>query len=102
MKILVAQRNPTVGDLDGNTAKILESMSDDQKPRLRSISPEHFDLVKAKGLFPYEWFDDEARLDDEVPLDKEAWWSNTRLEGISDEDLELVQRVITAFDIKTF
>ncbi|MCB1107735.1 MAG: NAD+ synthase [Chlamydiia bacterium] len=26
MKILVAQRNPIVGDLDGNTAKILESM----------------------------------------------------------------------------
>ncbi len=26
MKILVAQRNPIVGDIDGNTAKILESM----------------------------------------------------------------------------
>ena len=28
MKILVAQRNPVVGDIDGNTAKILESMDE--------------------------------------------------------------------------
>ena len=31
MKILVAQRNPTVGDIDGNTAKILESMDEARK-----------------------------------------------------------------------
>ena len=31
MKILVAQRNPIVGDIDGNTAKILESMDEARK-----------------------------------------------------------------------
>ena len=33
MKILVAQRNPIIGDLDGNTAKILESMDHARKKR---------------------------------------------------------------------
>jgi len=31
MKILVAQRNPIVGDIVGNTAKILESMDEARK-----------------------------------------------------------------------
>jgi NAD+ synthase (glutamine-hydrolysing) len=33
MKILIAQRNPIIGDLDGNTAKILESMDHARKKK---------------------------------------------------------------------
>ena len=88
--------------MQSSLANILDSMTDEQKPRLESISPEHFDLVKAKGLFPYEWFDSEERLDDPIPMDKAAWYSNTRLTGIGDKDLELVQRVMKAFNITTF
>ena len=40
--------------MQSSLANILDSMTDEQKPRLESISPEHFELVKAKGLFPYE------------------------------------------------
>jgi len=65
--------------MQSSLANILDSMTDEQKPRLESISPEHFELAKAKGLFPYEWFDSEERLDDPVPMDKAAWYSNTRL-----------------------
>lgn len=37
MKILVAQKNPIVGDIDGNTAKILESMEHARKKRVDLI-----------------------------------------------------------------
>ena len=69
----------------------------DFKHLLREFSGERLELVKEKGVYPYEYMDGFKKFDEcELP-NKDAFFSSLKCKGISDEDYLEVWNV---FDIK--
>jgi len=60
------------------------------------------DLLFAKGVFPYEWFDSLDKFDATELPPKEAFFSEMNEEGITDEEYARARAVWTAFDCRTF
>ena len=62
---------------------------------------EKFELLRRKGVFPYDWFDSFEKLS-ETPLPpKEAFHSKITDTDISDDDYSHAQKVWETFNIKT-
>ena len=62
---------------------------------------EHLDLIKRKGVFPYDWFDSFNRLSADHLPPKEAFHSVLNDSGISEEDYIHAQNVWKTFKMKT-
>ena len=62
---------------------------------------EQLELLKRKGVYPYDYVDRLDRLSETQLPPKEAFYSNLNYEHISDEDYEHAQKVWEAFDCKT-
>ena len=62
---------------------------------------EQLDLIKRKGVFPYDWFDNFNRLSADNLPPKEAFHSILNDSGISEEDYIHAQKVWKIFDMKT-
>lgn len=62
---------------------------------------EKLELLKRKGVFTFEWFDNIRKLDDTALPLKEAFYSTLNEEGISDEDYQYAQTVWRVFECKT-
>jgi len=62
---------------------------------------EQFELLRKKGVYPYEWINIEIQRDGELPP-KEAFYSKLNECGISDEDYTHAQNVWNSFKCKTF
>ena len=60
------------------------------------------DLLCKKGHYPYEWVDDESKFDYVGLPPKEAFYSQLKAEGISDEDYEHALHVYQVMGCKTF
>ena len=67
----------------------------------KSFRGRKLDLLKRKGVYPYEYMDCSSKLDDEElpPIDK--FYSRLSEEGISEEDYEHAQTVWKEFDMKS-
>jgi hypothetical protein len=60
------------------------------------------ELLFAKGIFPYEWFDSFEKFDGTELPPKEAFYSQMNEEGITDDEYWRAQKIWTAFDCQTF
>ena len=57
-------------------------------------------LVKRKGVYPYEYMDSLERFEETKLPPKEAFYSNLKNEGISDEDYTHAQKVWDVFEME--
>ena len=57
-------------------------------------------LVKRKGVYPYEYMDSLERFEETKLPPKEAFYSNLKNEGISDEDYTHAKKVWDLFEMK--
>ena len=62
---------------------------------------DELDLIKRKGVFPYDWFDNFNKLSADHLPPKEAFHSILNDSGISEEDYIHAQKVWDVFDMKT-
>ena len=62
---------------------------------------EQLQLLKRKGVYPYEWLDSIDKLNETRLPPKKAFFSKLNGEGISDKDYEHAQKVWKTFDMKT-
>ena len=75
----------------------------DQCKNLRKFYPEErqFNLVRRKGVYPYDYVDSVDKLTDTSLPTKEAFYSRLNEEDISDEDYEHAKTVWEEFNIKS-
>ena len=68
---------------------------------LPQIPEESLNLLKQKGVFPYEYMTDFSKLSATSLPPKDAFYSQLNKSGISDEDYTHAQKVWRAFNCKT-
>jgi len=61
-----------------------------------------FDLVRRKGVFPYDYVDSLEKLKEEKLPPKQTFYSRLNDEDISDEDYNHAQKVWEEFGMSTF
>ena len=59
-----------------------------------------FFLLLRKGIYPYEYMDSWERFNENTKPPKEAFYSESNLQNITDKDYEHVTKVWKAFEIK--
>jgi len=69
---------------------------------LKSIYPQHYDLLCQKGYYPYEWVNDISKLDHEGLPPIESFYSSLTQEGISPEKYKHAENVYETMNCKTF
>jgi len=85
--------------------KLLDNLPDEQKYSLKELAAEHqvsFDIFKAKGLFPYDWFDGPDKFNYPTLPPREAFHSRLSRTVCSQEDYDSAQRVWNLLQCKTF
>jgi hypothetical protein len=60
------------------------------------------DLLYAKGIFPYEWFDTFNKFDDVELPPRDSFYSNLNEEGITEEEYARARNVWTTFNCQKF
>ena len=79
--------------------KLSSNLDKEQFTNLNSMyKGEQLELLKRKGVYPYEYVDNLDRLSEPQLPPKEAFYSKLSDEHISDEDYEHAQKVWEAFD----
>jgi len=63
--------------------------------------PRKFDLLKRKGVYPYDYVDSVDKLAETALPPKEAFYSRLNDENISDEGYERAETVWKEFGIRT-
>ena len=63
---------------------------------------EQLELVKCKGVYPYEWVNEFEKFDNSCLPSKECFYSSLKGRGISEEEYLRANRVWNVFDMKTF
>ena len=63
---------------------------------------EQRDLIKQKGVFPYDWYDSEEKLEFPSLPERKDFDSVLRNEACSEEDYARAQRVWQVFGFKRF
>ena len=81
---------------------LVKTLGEDQFETLTSQMPkELLDLLKRKGVFPYEYMTDFSKLNATSLPPKEAFYSQLNDNHISDKDYDHVKKVWKACDCKT-
>ncbi len=81
---------------------LVKTLGEDQFETLTSQIPkESLDLLKRKGVFPYEYMTDFSKLSVTSLPPKDAFYSQLNGSGISDEDYTHAQKVWKAFNCET-
>jgi hypothetical protein len=85
-------------------AKLEKLVSNLRKGALRHTRKHLIDneLLFAKGIFPYEWFDSFEKFDCTELPPQDAFYSELEEEGITYEEYERAQNVWTAMECQTF
>ena len=93
----------------GSLESLLENLPDEAKHFLKQnamqdgvVNPELLELVKDKGRFPYEWFDDPAKLLQQSLPPIEDWHSTLSRSYINQKEYDAIQNVWNKFGMKTF
>ena len=83
--------------------KLAETLGEDQFETLTSqmSETESLDLLKQKGVFPYEYMTDFSKLNATSLPPKEAFYSHLYKTNISDKEYEHAQKVWETFKCKT-
>lgn len=69
---------------------------------LKEFRKEDLHLVLQKGVYPYEWMDNYAKMNEQLPLDLKDWYSTINDKTISERELRVAQRVYKHFNCQTF
>ena len=95
--------------MSGSLEKLTESLKNKKgKPYDKfeimktHFSKEELELIGRKWFYPYEFIDSSEKLTYPELPPKEAFYSQVRLEGISDEDYQHAQKVYKTFNCKDF
>ena len=91
--------------MSSGLGKLIDNVPDDNKHYLKHIAKtdEVFKIMKMKGQFPYEWFDDIDKLNWHIEtLRKEHFDSTLNLSQLNDNEWLSVQHIINQLNIKTF
>ena len=67
----------------------------------KQMFPEHYDLLKTKGIYPYDYIDSPSKFDETCLPSKEKFYSKLYDEEISDSAYNHAQEVWEALKIKT-
>ena len=82
--------------------KLVQNLSeDDFKNTERYFDKKQMELLKRKGVYPYEWLDSVERLNETQLPSKDAFFSKLSSQGISNEDYEHAQNVWNTFEMKS-
>jgi len=68
----------------------------------KNFTDEQIDLLLKKGVFPYDWFDDQEKLKYDSLPEKKYFYSKLNKSDISDRDYEHAKKVWKEFNCKTF
>lgn len=91
--------------MNTSLSKLIENVPDEEKIFLKHISgnDEVFELMKKKGNFPYEWFDDIEKLNMPInELKKEYFDNELTLSKLDDKEWYDILYIIDKLNIKTF
>ena len=91
LKFMNESLDELVNNLPGDAFKNLE----------KYYSGDKLNLVKRKGVYPYDYMDTEERLKEKCLPPKEAFYSKLSGRGITDKDYEHAKNVWDVFEIKT-
>ena len=69
---------------------------------LKSIYPQHYDLLCQKGFYPYEWVDDISKLDHIGLPPREEFYSSLQQKGIKPENYDHAQNVYKTLNCQSF
>jgi len=61
-----------------------------------------YNLLKRKGVYPYDWVDSTGKLADTSLQSKDVFHSRLKGEGITEEDYIYAQNVWCVFGMRTF
>ena len=67
-----------------------------------AVDPRLFELIKRKGLFPYEWFDSFDKLAETSLPARHEWSSRLKRAFLSKKEFLKLQETWDAFGMKTF
>ena len=79
---------------------LVRNLTDDDFVETKKGFGDKWELLKRKGVFPYEWLDSVEKFKVEKLPEKEAFYSQLNDEGISDSDWEYAVKVWKEFDMK--
>ena len=68
---------------------------------LKYFTPEHAEILKQKGFYPYEYMDNVERFKENKPPPKKAFYSKLTGRGITKTDYKHVWNVWNTFNMKT-
>ena len=88
----------------GSLDKLAKTLGKDQFGILTDqmmVENESLNLLKQKGIFPYDYMSDFAKLSATCLPPKDVFYSQLNKSGISDEDYEHAQKVWESFGCKT-
>ncbi len=83
---------------------LVKTLGEDQFETLTSqmlVDPESLNLLKRKGVFPYEYMTDFSKLSATSLPPKEAFYSQLTESGISDKDYDHAEKVWSTFNCET-
>ena len=90
--------------MNSSLEKLVENLGSNDFKCLSEVfsDSEQLELVKCKGVYPYEWVDGFKKFDESCLPDKECFFSSLKGKGISEEDYLRACRVWDVFDMKSF
>ena len=89
--------------LNSSLAALCENLPEEEFKNLkRYYKGEEFELVKRKGVYPYEYMDREIKFNETKLPPKSAFYSGLTGKGISDNDYKHALNVWDVFKMKTF
>ena len=90
--------------LPSSLDKLASNLTSDKLHNLRNCYPEEneFQLLQNKGLYPYDYIDDETKLSSEQIPTKLDFYNNIKGEHISDDNYNHLKHVWKVFKCKKF
>jgi hypothetical protein len=67
-----------------------------------NIDNKHFNLLCAKGIYPYDYFTDEEKFNENINLDKEIFFNTLNDEEVKELQIEHAKKIIKEFKLKTW
>ena len=96
-KFMSRKLDKLVNDLPKDAFKNLERYYTSEK----YYAGEKLNLIKRKGVYPYDYINTEERFKENCLPPKKAFYSKLNGEGITDEDYEHAKKVWDVFEMKT-
>ena len=91
--------------MNSSLEKLVENLRDSDIKCLSKVfseKSEGLELIKCKGVYPYDWADSFKKFDESCLSNKKRFFSSLKDKGITDEEYLRANRVWNVFNMKTF